>query len=163
MALPTRWSEPPTLPSFLHIVLTILGVVGIIAGSFETMWIVKYNDWYNMSKGFMIGFSVWLLISSILIFLSGLQGSLLADDPSKLSTRLFVSLAMVVLLDVAIWIVFAFLATSPFWILYFIVVFVLEFYVLILRTCCKPRAIQGGNVELPIVNPSNIRPPYSNY
>ncbi|KAG0570973.1 hypothetical protein M758_6G193100 [Ceratodon purpureus] len=142
-----------TLPFSLHLTVMILGVIGIILTIVATVLVAQFSSFYktNGTHGAAVGSVIWLLLTTVLIFVSGLQGILMRD--SKKWHLCFVILAVIILVDLGVLIVAFIFIASPFWIIYMIAVFVMELWVLCLRTCCKPKVVDMTATELPVANP----------
>ncbi|KAG0583278.1 hypothetical protein M758_3G124600 [Ceratodon purpureus] len=131
-----------TLPFSLHLTVMILGIVGFILGIIVC---ILY---------FVLG-NIWLLISTILVFASGLQGLLVV--PGSGCFNCHIVLAVINLVNLGVFGVACIFLASPFWVIWVIAVFVMELWVTIARFCCKT---VGETVvvqtQLPVAQPGVV-------
>lgn len=131
-----------TLPFSLHLTVMILGIVGFIVGIVATIL-------------YFVAGNVWLLVSTILVFASGLQGLLVV--PGSACFNCHIILAVINLVNLGVFGIACIFLASPFWIIWVVAVFVMELWVTIVRFCCNnggQAGVQQPGTELPIANPS---------
>lgn len=132
-----------TLPFSLHLTVMILGIVGFILGVVVTVIVFQVV-------------SIWLLISTVLVFASGLQGLLVV--PGSGCFNCHVVLAVINLVNLGVFGVACIFLASPFWIIWVVAVFVMELWVTITRFCCKTGAHAGvAGTELPVAMPHVVQ------
>lgn len=133
----------------------ILGIVGFFITLPVMILVFQIDSWYRSygNDGSAKGSVIWLLLTTIVIFISGLQGLLIRKTGLWFGCHIF--LAVVNLLNIGILIVAFIFIGSAFWIIYMVAVFVFELWATCLATCCKPREVAGevGMTELPVANP----------
>lgn len=134
-----------TLPFSLHLTVMILGIVGFILGIVAII------------LNFVAG-NVWLLVSTVLVFASGLQGLLVA--PGSACFTCHIILAVINLVNLGVFGVACIFLASPFWIIWVVAVFVMELWVTIARFCCTTAtgtaAAAAPATELPIAQPGAV-------
>lgn len=148
-----------TLPFSLHLTVMILGIIGFILTVAVTVLVFQNADWYsstgNSASGAK-GSAIWLLLSTIVIVFSGLQGLLVRPGTIWFGCHIFLAVINLINLGVLI-VAFCFIG-SAFWIIYMVAVFVFELWATILRTCCKAREEPVvGMTELPVANPGGAQ------
>lgn len=148
-----------TLPFSLHLTVMILGIIGFIFTVVVTVLVFQSSNWYkstgtnpNSAKGS----AIWLLLSTVVIFVSGLQGLLTRPGIIWSSCRIFLSVINLINLGVLI-VAFIFGGSSLF-VIYLVAVFALELWAMILMLCCQPRKEpELGMTELPVANVGGVQ------
>lgn len=147
-----------TVPFSLHLTILILGTIGFTLSVAMTALVFKYSDWYTRhgnDPGAKQS-AVWILLSTIPIMGSGVQGLLIREGSFWFGCH--VSVAMFNLLNLGVLIAACAFVGSTFWFGYALAVFVLELWVTCVRTCGKV-ANEGVDMttELPVANRGGVQ------
>lgn len=134
-----------TLPFSLHLTVMILGLVGVILG------IVIVAVYFHIGN-------LWALASGALAFASGLQGVLVHNDPGSRCYNCHAILAVINLVNLAVFGVSCLFLISPFWVIWAIAAFAMELWITIVSYCCKKGVgtTTGASMELPTAQPNGV-------
>lgn len=148
-----------TLPFSLNLTVMILGIIGFILTLVITILVFQNADWYKStgnSASSAKGSAIWLLLSTIVIFVSGLLGLLTRRGTVWFGFHIVLSVINLINLGVLI-VAFIFIG-SAFWIIYMVAAFAFELWATILRLCCQPRnEPEMGMTELPLANSGGVQ------
>ena len=143
-----------TLPFSLHLAVLILGIIGFVLSIIVTVEAFVSNHRYRANAEAVKYSAIWLLLTTIAVCVSGLQGLLVR--PNSCCFNCHTILAVTSLVNLGVIGVSSLLVGNVFWTLYIVLVFVFELWATILRcACCKtlivPEVSMVGT-ELPIAN-----------
>ncbi|KAG0622796.1 hypothetical protein M758_3G124000 [Ceratodon purpureus] len=143
-----------TLPCSLHLTVFILGGTGLSLSILVTVAAFLSDDRYRAHSQAEKYSAIWLLLTTIVVCVSGLQGLLVRPDSCCFNCHSI--LAVISLANLGVIGVSSLFVGNVFWIIYLVLVFVFELWVTVLRTCCKRQVGEVGmtGMELPIASPA---------